>query len=79
VWPWADRQIKRVRELLPIKRDVREGSGTGTITLTGRGMGSAVAFGGPSTIRADETVDERLSWLEGRLHLLDERFQGLSQ
>lgn len=73
VWPWADRQIRRVRELLPIKRDVRTGTGTGTINVTGRGIGSAEAFGVPSVRAADETIDERLARLEGRLHLLEER------
>src|SRR5688572_17424573 len=73
VWPWADRQIKRIRELLPIKRVVRKGSGAATIALADTAMGSAEAFGVPSIVRSDETLDERFTRLEARMQLLEEQ------
>lgn len=73
VWPWASTTIRLLRARLTCKRDVRTGSGTGTIVLAGSAIGSAEAFGDASVIKSDETVDERMARLEARLQLIEER------
>ncbi|MDN5750125.1 MAG: hypothetical protein L0H64_16705 [Pseudonocardia sp.] len=72
-WPWASTTIKLLRARLTFKRDVRTGSGTGTIVLAGSAIGSAEASGVGSVIKSDESVDERMARLEARLQLLEER------
>jgi len=73
VWSWADRQIKRVRDWSPIKRDVRQGSGTTTIALGASSIASAEAFDTPTVIRDDETIEERVERLELRLEQAERR------
>ena len=65
VWPWADRQVQRVRELHPSKRDMRPTSGTATIALAGSAIGSGEAFA-VTAVRGNETMEERIERLELR-------------
>lgn len=71
VWPWADEQLKRLRESWPF-RQAEQVPGLRKIDLTDHGIGSDEAFGTPTVIRADETVDERVARLERRLQHVEE-------
>src|SRR5947209_14853245 len=73
VWPWSDRQMQRVREWRPFKRDVRSTSGTATIALTGSAIGSGEAFGAVTVVRGNETVEERIERLELRFEQAEKR------
>jgi hypothetical protein len=70
VWPWANRQIQRVREWRPFKRDARQGSGTATIALAGSAIGRGEACGALTVVKGDETVEERI---ERRLQHAEKR------
>jgi hypothetical protein len=73
VWPWADRQMKRVRDWRPFKRGARQVSGTVTINLGGASMASTGAVGILTVVRADETIEERVERLERRLEQAETR------
>lgn len=73
VWPWAGRQIERVREWRAFKRDVRQGFGTAPIALAGSAIGSGEAFGALTVVRGNETVQERMDRLERRLEQAEKR------
>ncbi len=67
VWPWADRQVRRVRAWQPFRRNIRAGSGTTGVALAGSAVAVVSGTGSLTVIKADESLDERVARLELRL------------
>jgi hypothetical protein len=73
VWPWAHRQWLAVRARNPFRRRRTVEASVNMVAMSGVAAAAGAAFGALTVVSGDETLQQRVDRLMGRLELLASR------